>query len=106
MTAAELAIEKKVSLPDTIGIYSYLDHDTGEYNFVVFSGKRYVKAKSLYDALSIFGIEYEVAKSIVKSFDSEIDSMSQVKTKVGHFTKKFFDPVYNKLNERFLRLSR
>lgn len=105
MTAAELASKKNIKLPEHIGIYSYLDHDTGEYIFVVFSGKRYVKAKSIYDALSIFGIEYEIAKSIVQSLGSELDTQSYVRTKVGFFTKKFFDPVYNKSNERFLRLS-
>lgn len=104
MTAAQLAIEKNVELPETIGIYSYLDEDTGEYIFVVFTGKRYVKAKSIYDALSIFGITYEAAKSIVAGFNGELDTMSHVTTTVGNFTKRYFDPVYNK-NERLLRLS-
>jgi hypothetical protein len=87
MKLKRLDTEKYVRVPDYVSIRGYLDVNSGEYTFIAFSNKRYVKAKGLYDVLSIFGINYERAKQIVSEIANELDTTHKFRTKETDYTR-------------------
>lgn len=86
MKSNKLSIKRYVPLPERISIRGYLDYKSGDYIFIVFSNKRYVQAKGLYDALSIFGINYDRAKLIVAEMSDELDTTHKFRTTEADYT--------------------
>jgi hypothetical protein len=92
-----------IPLPDKISVRGYLDPKSGEYTFIVFSNKRYVHAKGLYDALSIFGINYDCAKKIVSEISPELDTTHKFKTLEINYTQFALDNRFKYDNQTVLR---
>lgn len=92
-----------VPLPEYVSIRGYLDKNNGEYTFIAFSNKRYVKAKGLYDALSIFGINYEKAKKIVSEMAHELDTTHKFKVNTTDYTQLALDQRFTHDTETVLR---
>lgn len=92
-----------VPLPEKISIRGYLDSKNGEYTFIIFSNKRYVQAKGLYDALSIFGINYDRAKQIVSEMSTELDTTHKFKTREVDYTQFALDNRFSYDNQTVLR---
>lgn len=91
MGRRKLSTKQYIPLPEKISIRGYLDYRSGEYTFIVFSNKRYVQAKGLYDALSIFGINYDRAKLIVAEMSDELDTTHKFKTTESDYTQFALD---------------
>jgi hypothetical protein len=91
MKKTESSTKNYVPLPDKISVRGYLDYKSGEYVFIVFSNKRYVQAKGLYDALSIFGINYDKAKLIVAEISDELDTTHKFRTTEANYTQFALD---------------
>jgi hypothetical protein len=91
MGKRKLSIKRYTPLPENICIRGYLDYKSGDYTFIVFSNKRYVRAKGLYDALSIFGINYDRAKLIVAEMSDELDTTHKFKTTEADYTQFALD---------------
>jgi hypothetical protein len=91
MKKTESSTKNYVPLPDKISVRGYLDYKSGEYVFIVFSNKRYVQAKGLYDALSIFGINYDKAKLIVAEMSDELDTTHKFRTTEANYTQFALD---------------
>lgn len=92
-----------IPLPEHVSIRGYLDANSGEYTFIAFSNKRYVKAKGLYDALSIFGINYEKAKKIVSEVAHELDTTHKFRVNMTDYTQFALDQRFNHDNSTVLR---
>lgn len=103
MKSKKLRTENYVPLPEYVSIRGYLDQNSGEYTFIVFSNKRYVRAKGLYDALSIFGINYEKAKKIVSEVCNELDTTHKFRTKETDYTQLALDQRFTHDTETVLR---
>jgi hypothetical protein len=91
MGSRKLTTKNYVPLPEKISIRGYLDYKSGEFTFIVFSNKRYVQAKGLYDALSIFGINYDKAKLIVAEMSNELDTTHKFRTTEANYTQFALD---------------
>lgn len=96
-------ISNYTPLPEYISIRGYLDKNSGEYNFIVFSNKRYVKAKGLFDALSIFGINYDAAKKIVSEVCNELDTTHKFRTRETDYAQFALDQRFHNGTETVLR---
>lgn len=103
MKSQKLSTRRYTPLPEKISIRGYLDPDTGEYNFIVFSNKRYVKTKGLYDALSIFGINYDKAKKIVSDIYPELDTTYKFRTFETDYTQFALDQRFTHDDQTVLR---
>ncbi len=103
MRNKKLPTEKYTPLPEHVCIRGHLDASSGEYIFIAFSNKRYVKAKGLYDVLSIFGINYEKAKKIVSEMSHELDTTHKFKTNTTDYTQFALDQRFTHDNQTVLR---
>jgi len=103
MKSKKSTTEKYAPLPEHVCIRGYLDVNNGEYTFIAFSNKRYVKAKGLYDVLSIFGINYEKAKKIVSEMSYELDTTHKFKTNTTDYTQFALDQRFTHDNQTVLR---
>jgi len=103
METEKLPTKKYVPLPEYISIRGYLNVNNGEYTFIVFSNKRYVQAKGLYDALSIFGINYDAAKRIVSEVANELDTTHKFRTKEVDYTQNALDRRFTYDDQTVLR---
>ena len=103
MEELESYTKKYTPLPQFVSIRGYLDENTGEFTFIAFSNKRYVRAKGLYDALSIFGINYESAKRIVKEVANELDTTHKFRTKQTDYTQFALDQRFSYDDQTVLR---
>jgi hypothetical protein len=92
-----------IPLPEYVSIRGYLDVNNGEYTFIAFSNKRYVKAKGLYDALSIFGINYEKAKKIVSEMAHELDTTHKFRVNITDYTQFALDQRFTHDTQTVLR---
>lgn len=97
------SIEIYAPLPEHVCIRGYLDVNSGEYTFIAFSNKRYVKAKGLYDVLSIFGINYDKAKKIVSEMSHELDTTHKFRVNTTDYTKFALDQRFTHDNQTVLR---
>jgi hypothetical protein len=103
MKSQKSSTKRYTPLPEKISIRGFLDPNNGEYNFIVFSNKRYVKAKGLYDALSIFGINYDKAKKIVAEMYPELDTTHKFRTLESDYTQLALDQRFTYDDQTVLR---
>jgi hypothetical protein len=103
MKSKKLSTRKYASLPEYVSVRGYLDVNSGEYIFIAFSNKRYIKSKGLYDALSIFGINYDTAKMFVSEIAQELDSTHKFRVSRKNYTQFALDQQFTHDNETVLR---
>jgi hypothetical protein len=103
MGRKKLYTEQYAPVPEYVSVRGYLDVNSGEYIFIAFSNKRYIKAKGLYDALSIFGINYDKAKVIVSEVSQELDATYKFRVNKKDYTQFALDQQFTHDNETILR---
>jgi hypothetical protein len=95
MKSQKSSTKRYTPLPEKVSIRGFLDPNSGD--------KRYVKAKGLYDALSIFGINYDKAKKIVAEMYPELDTTHKFKTLEGDYTQLALDQRFTYDDQTVLR---